>query len=86
MEWHFEVALRHARVGTRQALDNARAGRFREGLHDGPSGGCITHKLRAHEHPRLALYEVAPRLVPRLVLGHLRVLSVRLLSIATNGR
>ena len=30
----------------------------------------MEHKLRAHEHPRLALSGVAPR----LVLGHLRVL------------
>ena len=71
------MALRHARVGTRRALGNARAGRFCEGPHDGLPDGCDTHKLRAHEHPRLALNGVAPR----LVLGHLRVLRVRLLSI-----
>ena len=71
------VALRHARVGTRRALGNARAGRFCEGPHDGLLDGCVTHKLRAHEHPRLALYGVALR----LVLGHLRILRVRLLSI-----
>ena len=39
--------------------------------------GIPTHKLRAHEHLRLALYGVAPR----LVLEHLRVLRVRLLSV-----
>ena len=38
---------------------------------------AVTQKLRAHEHPRLALYGV----IPRLVLGHLRVLRVRRLSI-----
>ena len=72
-----EVALRHARVETRRALGNARAGRLCEGPHDGLPDGCVTHKLRAHEHPRLALNGVAPS----LVLGHLRVLRVRLLSI-----
>jgi len=71
------VALRHARVGTRRALGNARAGRFCEGPHDGLPDGCVTHKLRAHEHPRLAFNGV----IPRLVLGHLHVLRVRLLSI-----
>ena len=55
------------------AAHRARAIRVRRG----PLGGGDTHKLRAHEHPRLALNGVAPR----LVLGHLRVLRVRLLSI-----
>ena len=71
------MALGNARVGTRRALGNARAGRFCEGPHDGLPDGCVTHKLRAHEHPRLASDGVAPH----LVLGHLRILRVRLVSI-----
>ena len=71
------VALRHARVGTRSALGNAGAGRFCEGPHYGLLDGCFTHKLRAHEHPCLALNGVA---VSSCV-GHFRVLRVRLLSI-----
>ena len=38
-------------------------GRFREGPHYGLPDGCVAHKLRAHEHPRLALNGVAPHLV-----------------------
>ena len=75
----YGVALKYARVGTRRALvTRGPAGFVRVYTTDYLTAEIHTNFApTCHEHLRLALDGVAPH----LVLGHLRILRVRLLSI-----